>query len=208
MLLARRAGALAASSRAAACRALPPACAAALMPLSVAPLLPPLAAAHARAASSRPRVGVRLRCAAQLLARPASATLPTPRGALLVAGARRAASAPAKPPADAPAALEAPPAADASDPAALFGGWDALPGREWDAVQRWVVFSDLHVSARTEAVCLEVLSKARAPTSCAALSSRSNAITRRCWLLRASATRACSSWATSGTRAARCPSPR
>lgn len=161
MLLARRAGALAASSRAAACRALPPA---ALMPLTVAPLLPPLAAATARAASSRPRAGVRLRCAAQLpLARPASATLPTPRGALLVAGARRAASAPAKPPADAPAAAEASPATDASDPVALFGGWDALPGAEWDAVQRWVVFSDLHVSARTEAVCLEVLSKARTP---------------------------------------------
>ena len=35
------------------------------------------------------------------------------------------------------------------------------PGGPWDAVQRWVVFSDLHVSARSETVCLEVLQKAR-----------------------------------------------
>lgn len=35
------------------------------------------------------------------------------------------------------------------------------PGKSWDKVEQWVVFSDLHVSVRSLDVCLEVLRKVK-----------------------------------------------
>lgn len=52
-------------------------------------------------------------------------------------------------------------AAASALPAPQPFAWNAPPGPAWDAPQRWVVFSDLHVSRRTLDVCLEVLRKVR-----------------------------------------------
>jgi hypothetical protein len=102
----------------------------------------------------------------------APALLAAPRGALLRTATSRASA-----PASAASLAEAPAAQPATQAADDAYAWDAVPGAAWESVQRWVVFSDLHVSVRSEAVCLEVLREARARS--APTHTRAGACTRQ-----------------------------
>ena len=77
----------------------------------------------------------------------------------------------------------------AAEPAApvrnLATGSDKPKGKRWESINKWVMFSDLHVSAKTLNVCISVLRKIKkeAVARKAGIVFLGNAMTQKAWVM-------------------------